>query len=40
MKMSIGSAGMSFAGSSTVGGIALFRYKFVLISDFARLVYG
>ena len=26
-KMSNGSGGMSFAGFSTVGGIALFRYK-------------
>ena len=38
MKMSNGSGRMRFAGSSTVGGIALFRYKIVLVPDLARLV--
>ena len=32
-KMFIGSGGISFVGSSTVGGIALFRYKIVLVPD-------
>ena len=38
-KMANGNGGISFAGFGTVGGIALFRYKLVLVPDLARLVY-
>ena len=38
-KASNGSGGISFAGSSTVGGITLFHYKIVLVPDLAQLNY-
>ena len=39
MKMSVGGRRLHLAGSSNVEAMALFRYKIVLVPDFAWLAY-